>query len=77
MCKKLFRDFFLLPDPVADGVLRLEGEEEARREVFDGGSARSPALVGLVKVTVKLSYNDHGYSEISVITTTVIAKSRL
>ena len=36
-----------LPDAVADGMLRLQGEEEARREVFDGGSTRHKTLVCL------------------------------
>ena len=34
------------PAAVADGVLRLDGEEEARGEVDDAGGARHEALVG-------------------------------
>ena len=37
----------LLPDSITNCVLSLKGEEEARGEVFDGGSTRHKTLIGL------------------------------
>ena len=45
---QVLEQYIYSPPSVTDGVLGLDGEEEARGVVLDGGHARHEALVGAV-----------------------------